>query len=393
MKRRNVIQALAATVLFPGLGHAGGFNTWLNDFKAEARRQGISRNTIDAAFSGIRLQQRVIDNDRKQAEVTRSLQDYIATAASPARIRGGQKALARYKTVFHRIERRYGVPKEVIAAIWGMESSYGSFRGTAPVIATLATLAYEGRRRALFHDELLAALKILQSGQVSAARLTGSYAGAMGHTQFMPSTYLAHAVDFTKDGKRDIWGDDPTDALASTAALLRRNGWKRGQPWAVEARLPKGFDPTLSGRIYPRRVGDWHALGLRQTDGGKLPDHGKSALILPVGPRGPAFLIYQNFHVLKSYNYSDSYVIGVGHLSDRLAGGAPIKASYPKHPWGMTSAQRKALQTRLNAAGFNAGPADGVFGEKSRAAIRGYEKSRGLRVTGVPSPALLDRLR
>lgn len=392
LSRRAFALGVCAATL-PRSVLAQGFDGWVAGFRTRAGAAGISQRTLDAGLAGLSYLPKVIANDRKQAEVARPLGDYVATAASPARIQGGQRALKRHGRTLARIERQTGVPREVVVAIWGMESSYGGFRGNLPVMSTLATLAYEGRRRALFEDELLAALRILQAGEIQAGQMTGSFAGAMGHTQFMPSTYLAHAVDFDGDGRRDIWGDAPGDALASTAALLARNGWQKGQPWAIEVLLPQGFDLALTGRIYPRATRDWRDMGVRAADGGRLPDHGAGALILPAGPDGPVFLIYRNFHVLKTYNYADSYVIGAGHLADRLGGSGPIRAGYPRQPWGMSDAERVELQKRLNAGGYGAGNPDGVIGEKGRAAIRAYEQGNGLRVTGVPSRALLDRLR
>ena len=393
LTRRAFALGLTAALTVPGVARAQTFDAFLRQFRQQAARAGISQATLDAAFAGVQRLPKVIANDRRQAEVARSLQDYVGTAASAARISGGQRALERYRTALANIERRFGVEKEVIVAIWGMESSFGGFRGSSPVISVLATLAHEGRRAELFRAELLAALQILQSGQIAPARMQGSFAGAMGHTQFMPSTYLRHAVDFNGDGRRDIWGDDPTDALASAAALLKANGWRRGQPWAVEVALPQGFDLALTGRVYPRAAGEWRRLGVTRPGGGRLPDHGAGALILPAGPRGPVFMIYNNFHVLKTYNYADSYVIGVGHLSDRLAGGGPIRSGYPRDPWGMSNAERVELQKRLNAGGYGAGNPDGVIGEKGRAAIRAYEAATGQRVTGVPSRDLLQQLR
>ncbi|SPF75147.1 Membrane-bound lytic murein transglycosylase B [Aliiroseovarius pelagivivens] len=390
--RRMAMATLTAAVVMPGRVLAdSGFSGWLSGFSSKARSAGVGTAALKALGRAEYLSS-AIKSDRRPAETARSLQDYIASAASSQRIKGGQRALARYPTLLKKIERKYGVPKEVIVAIWGMESSFGAVRGSASVLSTLATLAYEGRRRDLFEAELMAALRILSSGDVSPSRMKGSYAGAMGHTQFMPSSYLAHAQDFNRDGARDIWSDDPTDALASTAAYLRAKGWTKGQPWAIEVRLPDGFDLALTGRIYPRRLRDWGKMGVTDTDGRALSGADSGALILPAGPKGPIFMIFQNFHVLKTYNYADSYVIGVGHLSDRLAGGRAIQAGYPSKPWGMTSKERQALQKRLNDRGFQAGRPDGVIGEKGRAAIRAYEKSRGMPVTGVPSIQLLASL-
>ena len=393
-RRTFALGGLAAVGLAgtPALARAD-FDTWLTGFRSRARKAGIRRATLDRGLAGVRYLPKVIELDSRQAEVAKPMQDYLATAASTARIKGGQRALRTHGDTLRRVERRTGVPAEIIAAIWGMESSFGGFRGTQPVLSVLATLASEQRRDGLFEDELIAALKIVQKGLARPDQLVGSHAGAMGHTQFMPSTYLAHAVDGTGDGTRNIWADDPRDALASTGAYLKALGWQKGQPWGVEVTLPDGFDPGLTGRVLKRSQSEWAGLGLRLATGGALPDHGPGGVILPAGPRGPAFLIWENFQVLKGYNYADSYVIGVGHLSDRIAGGGPIRSGFPDKPWGMTTDQRMALQRRLNAGGFGAGTPDGVIGEKGRAAIRAYEASRGLRETGVPSLALLEALR
>lgn len=369
-----------------------GFAAWLAAFRQSAARQGLSERTLSAALTGVAFLPDVVAHDSRQAEVARPLQDYLASAVSDARRKSGQKALTRFKPVLAQIERRYGVEKELLTAIWGMESAYGSFRGSLPVFSTLATLAFEGRRRAFFEAELLAALRIVQAAHATPAQMRGSFAGAMGHTQFMPSTYQRHAQDFDRSGHADIWGEDPTDALASTAQLLKAAGWRKGQPWAIEVLLPEGFDLALTGRIFARPARTWARLGVVPASGGALPDHGPGALILPTGPNGPVFLIYDNFHVIKKYNYADSYAIAVGHLSDRLAGGGPLRAGFPRNPWGMSTGERQALQARLTARGFDAGPPDGVIGEKGRAAIRAYERARGLPVTGVPSRALLARL-
>ncbi|MCK8464625.1 lytic murein transglycosylase [Aliiroseovarius sp. S1339] len=383
---------MAASIMPKAALADAGFAAWLASFRTRAASSGIPANTL-RALEKVRFLPEVVRSDKAPAETSRSLGDYLASAASPQRIKGGQVVMARYPTLLGRIEKHFEVPREIIVAIWGMESSYGAVRGSAPVLSTLASLAYDGRRRNLFEEELLAALHILASGDTSLSRLNGSYAGAMGHTQFMPSSFLRHAVDFNRDGRRDIWADDPTDALASTAAYLRAKGWHEGQPWAYEVQLPKGFDLARTGRVHTRRQRDWAQLGVTHASGEKLSGSAFGALILPAGPTGPVFMIFDNFHVLKTYNYADSYVIGVGHLSDRLAGRGPIRAKFPGDPWGMTTAERQELQSRLNALGFKAGRPDGVIGEKGRAAIRSYQTARGVPVTGVPSRDLLAGLR
>ena len=391
LTRRAVIITSLAFAASPAVARTG-FETWLKKFRRKATRLGFSERTLEASLKGAEFLPKVVANDSRQAEVAKPLQDYLASAASGARLSGGQKALKKYKNTLSKIERTYGVEKEVLTAIWGMESAYGGFRGNLPVFSTLSTLAFEGRRRELFEAELLAALQIVEAGHAKPAEMRGSFAGAMGHTQFMPSTYQRHAQDFDGTGHANIWGDDPTDALASTAQLLKAEGWRKGQPWAVEVTLPHGFDLALTGRIFPRKTRDWQRLGVTTASSAKLADHGNGALILPAGPEGPVFMAYNNFHVIKKYNYADSYAIGVGHLSDRLAGRGKIRSGFPKNPWGMSTRERQALQQRLNDRGFAAGNPDGVIGEKGRAAIRAYEQSRGLPVTGVPSKALLASL-
>jgi len=367
-----------------------GFDAWVAAFRPRAK--GISPATLNAAFREVGYLPDVVTRDRNQTEFTRSLEDYLAIAASDARIIKGRAALARQQAALRAIEARYGVEAHVVAAIWGLESFYGERRGDVPVISALATLAYDGRRGRFFEKQLLAALRILEAGDVTPARMTGSWAGAMGHTQFIPTSYLAYAVDFTGDGRRDIWGDDPTDALASTAAYLARSGWKHGQPWGGEVRLPAGFNPKRAGRKTRRSAGDWAAMGVRDMSGARVADHGAASIILPAGADGPAFMTFGNFNVVTRYNNSESYVIGVGHLSDRLLGRPPIQGRFPPDAAGMTIDQRKDMQQRLTAAGFDTDGHDGVIGAKTRAAISAWQSAHGRAVTGEPSLALLARL-
>ncbi len=370
-----------------------GYDAWVAGFRGRALGQGIAPGTFDSAFRSAGFLPGVIERDRNQTEFSRTLEDYLAIAASPERIAKGRAALARHGASLRAIEARYGVEAEVVTAVWGLESQYGERRGDIPVISALSTLAYEGRRGAFFEQQLLAALRILQRGDTSPANMTGSWAGAMGHTQFIPTSYLEFAVDFTGDGRRDIWSEDPTDALASTAAYLARSGWRKGQPWGIEVRLPAGFNTGLAGRGKGRAPEEWAGLGVTTATGGRLPGHGAGSILLPQGTNGPAFLIFGNFNAIARYNNAVNYVIGVGHLSDRLRGGGPIRGSFPPDAAGMSLADRQELQRRLTAAGFDTEGADGVIGGKTRAAIEAYQRARSLPVTGEPTMPLLEALR
>ncbi len=369
-----------------------GYDAWVAGFKARAAAKGVSQSTIDRAFRGAGFLPDVIKRDRNQTEFKRSLEDYLAIAASDDRVSTGKTKLRQYNATLGKIEAKYGVEKQIVTAIWGLESRYGARRGNIPVISALSTLAYDGRRGAFFESQLIAALKILQNGDVTPQNMTGSWAGAMGHTQFIPTSYQAFAVDFTGDGKRDIWSEDPTDALASAAAYLAKNGWKSGQPWGVEVQLPAGFGGPF-GRGTTRSPSDWAALGVRDMDGRVVPNHGAASIIIPSGANGPAFMTFRNFTVITRYNNSESYVIGIGHLADRIMGGPPIRGQFPPDASGMTINDRKELQRRLTAAGFDTDGSDGVIGSKTKAAISGYQRSVGLPATGEPSLDLLKRLR
>ncbi len=368
-----------------------GFDAWVQGFRPRALSRGIAPATFDAAFRGAGFIPGVVERDRNQTEFTRSTEDYLAIAASDERIAKGRAALARHGATLSRIEARYGVEPQVVTAVWGLESYYGERRGSVPVISALATLAYDGRRGAFFESQLIAALQILQAGDTTPAGMTGSWAGAMGHTQFIPTSYLAYAVDFTGDGRRDIWSEDPTDALASAAAYLSRSGWRRGQPWGLEVQRPAGV--SAPGRGSRRAVAEWQAAGVRTAAGGALPDHGPAALIAPAGASGPSFLLFQNFNVILRYNNAENYALGVGHLSDRLAGGGAIRGAFPPDAAGLTRADRQEIQRRLTAMGFDTQGTDGVVGTNTRTAIEAYEAARGLPVTGQATAGLLARLR
>ncbi len=375
------------------IGSPAGLEQWIDRFRSRAHAAGISDATFDRAFRGLRYNRDVIDKDRNQSEFVKPIWEYLDRAVSDKRIENGRAALRQHRRLLDRIEATYGVEREVVVAVWGLESSYGDNRGDIPVIEALATLAYDGRRGRFFEGQLIDALKIIQSGDIAPRNFTGSWAGAMGHTQFIPSSYLAFAVDFDRDGRRDIWSDDPADALASTAAYLARSGWVTGRPWGVEVALPQGFDYSRTGDKVQRPVSDWQALGVRLADGRALPDHGAGSLLLPAGARGAAFLIFHNFHAIERYNAADAYVIAIGHLSDRLRGGPPIRADWPRGDRALTFAERQELQERLTREGHDTGGADGKIGPKTLAALRAYQRRIGMVPDGYPSLEVLRHLR
>ena len=388
--------AAPATELEPQAVQAAsdaGFQSWVAGFRGRALAKGIRADVFDAAFRGVRPDPEVIRRDRNQSEFTKTIWDYLDSAASDSRIRNGRDALRRYGRLLDAIEGRFGVEKEVVAAIWGLESAYGTFRGDMDVIQSLATLAFDSRRARFFEGQLIAALRILQSGDVSPRAMTGSWAGAMGHTQFIPTSYLDYAVDATGDGRRDIWSDDPTDALASTAAYLARFGWTGGQPWGVEVRLPQGFDYSQARRNLERLPSEWARAGVVGMDGRPVPDHGRASVLLPAGARGAAFLVFDNFAVLERYNTADAYVIGVGHLSDRLKGVGPIRSAWPRGDRALTGPERRELQQRLTAAGFDTRGVDGKIGPLTIEAVRAYQRAIGMAPDGYASLDVLRRLR
>lgn len=369
------------------------FQLWVNGFRKRARAQGISTATLDRAFKGITYDPEVIRRDRNQSEFTKSIWEYLDSAVSDKRIKNGKKALREQRRRLQRIEATYGVDKEVVLAVWGMESSYGTYRGDMDVVRSLSTLAFDGRRGRFFESQLIAALKILQSGDVPPRKMTGSWAGAMGHTQFIPTSYLAYAVDFTGDGKRDIWSDNPSDALASTAAYLARFGWIKGQPWGVEVNLPRGFNYGLASRRIKKSPAQWASLGVKGINGRPVPNYGTGSILLPAGGNGAAFMIFKNFSVIERYNAADAYVIGVGHLSDRIKGGKPIQAQWPRGDRALTFRERQEMQKRLTRQGFSTQGVDGKIGPNTTAAVRAFQVTNGLVPDGHASLNLLKRLR
>lgn len=395
MKRRQFIGAgfSALTIGTMADAQSSGFGNWITGFRGRARAAGISDRTFQAAFANVSYLSDSVERDRNQAEFVRPLGDYLGTAVSDARVSNGRQMVRQYASVLAQIEATYDVETHIVTAVWGMESNYGQRRGDTPLISTLATLAYDGRRGRFFEEQLIAALRILQNGDVAPQNMTGSWAGAMGHTQFMPTSYEAYAVDFTGDGRRDIWAEDPSDALASTAAYFRRFGWRNGQPWGVEVRLPQGFDFEQTGRAVRRSPAAWGQVGVRGINGQVVPNYGEATLITPTGAGGPAFLVFRNYDVISRYNNAEAYIIGVGHLGDRIRGMGPLQAKWPADERRLRRAERRELQQRLTDAGFSTQGVDGRVGPNTRAAIRAYQRSVGLPPDGHPSLSLLQRLR
>ena len=390
---RGVTPPAQTVSLTQSSANDAGFRQWIQRFQTRARAAGISQNTLDRAFRGVQLNETVINRDRNQSEFNRTLWDYLDTAVSDTRVRNGRSAVSTHQRVLQQVEQTYRVEAEVVAAIWGLESAYGNIRGDINIIEAMATLAYEGRRQDFFEAQLLDALRILQSGDVQPDQMTGSWAGAMGHTQFMPNSYLQHAVDITGDGRRDIWSDNPADALASTANYLRSFGWTYGQPWGMEVMLPTGFDYAQTGERIKRNVSHWNSIGVRLPDGNRIPNHGRSSILLPAGSQGVALVIFDNFHVIERYNPADAYVIAVGHLSDRITGGTSFRGTWPRGDRALTRDEREELQRRLTRAGFSTNGIDGIVGPETIDAVRRYQASIGQTPDGYASLRILDRLR
>jgi lytic murein transglycosylase len=365
------------------------FATFVAALRPDAEARGISRATFDSAFAGVTAPDpAVLARTRRQGEFGRPVWDYLVGAVSAARIARGQARARALAATLDAIEARYRVPRWIVLAFWGVESDFGASGGSVQTVRALATLAQARYRGDLFRNELLDALAILQRGDIAPDRMKGSWAGAMGQVQFLPSTYLRHAVDFDGDAHRDIWASD-ADALASIAAYLKNLGWNPDLSWGYAVTLPPGLD---LGR-YAADLSEFARAGVRRIDGAALPGSGRASLFLPGGLGAPAFLITDNFEVVRAYNTSDSYALAVGHLADRLAGGPALADSWPSAAARLDTAGLKALQTGLKAEGLYEAEADGRAGPKLREALRRYQIREGLTADGYATPAVLEHLR
>ena len=367
------------------------FAAWVTTFRSQAQAQGVDDTTRPAALDAVHYLPRVVELDRAQPEFTRTVWDYLDLTVSPQRIARGQDKLQQVRAQADDATARYGVPAATLVAIWGIESNYGEHTGSTPTIDALATLGFDGRREVWARSQLIAALKILQSGDIAREQMIGSWAGAMGQTQLLPSNFLAYAVDGDGDGKRDIWGS-PADVMASTANFLARSGWRSGEAWGAEVRLPDGFDAGRADQQTRQSSAQWAADGVRSADGKPLPELADGAILLPAGARGPAFLVGANFRTILRYNNSTSYALAVSLLAQRLAGGPPVQAPWPRELQALSRTQLLDLQTALNARGFDAGLPDGLNGPATRDALRRYQRSVGLPADGYPTFELLQRL-
>lgn len=388
---------LAAGLLADGARADPGFRRWVDEFWATARAGGVSRATYERAFAGVTPDPEVLEKAGHQAEFVRPIWDYVAGAVSEKRIAAGRALLAQHAADLGRIERAYGVDRHILVAIWGMESSYGEVLGNPkivrPVVRSLATLAYADAKRARFaRQQLVAALKLVERGDVSLDGLTGSWAGAMGHTQFIPTTFEAYGVDFDGDGRRNIWSS-PLDALASAANYLRESGWVGGKTWGYEVVLPAGFDFRLADDE-ARPLAEWQAAGvLRPGRRGFPRPQDKAILVVPAGARGPAFLMLRNHFVIKRYNNATAYALAIGHLADRLRGGGGFVQAWPVAERPLSASETRELQQLLADAGYYQGRIDGKIGPQARAAIRAFQARRGVAPDGYASATLLSALR
>ncbi|WP_156456009.1 MULTISPECIES: lytic murein transglycosylase [Stenotrophomonas] len=387
-----LLLALPANAAIADFGSCGA------SLKAAAVAQGINGERVDQVFSSITPDLSVLPLLDAQPEFTTSIWDYLASLVDSRRIADGRALLSQHRALLDQVSAQYGVDPATIVAVWGVESDYGRVFGKRPLLQSLATLSCNGRRQPFFKGELLALLKLIDKGDLNPDGLTGSWAGAFGHTQFMPSTYARIAVDGDGDGRRDLVASIP-DALASTANYLKQSGWRSGQPWGVEVRIPANFNTALAGRTKRKPLADWRALGITLADGNPLQvpaiaDDGNAALLLPAGATGPALLVFRNYDAIYSYNAAESYALAIATLADRLRGGTGLSAAWPTNDPGIGRDERRELQTLLLARGHDIGSADGMVGNATRRAIQVEQQRLGWKdADGRAGTRILQALR
>lgn len=373
------------------------FSSCQRELRAEAVAAGVTPVLFDRLTSGLQPDLEVLKFLDAQPEFVTPIWDYLAGLVDDERIADGQQMLAQWQEVLARVEAEYAVDPATVVAVWGVESNYGRNFGKRPLLESLSALSCHGRRQKFFRGELFTTMKIIGEGHVAAERLTGSWAGAFGHTQFMPSTFMRLAVDFDGDGRRDLVDSVP-DALASTANFLRRAGWQQALPWGLEVKLPAGFDGSIAGRRNKHSITSWAGRGLTRLDGrplGEVLGGGATpvALLLPAGPQGPAFLVTRNFDALFSYNAAESYALAIAHLADRLRGGGPLLTPWPTDDPGLSRAERRELQTLLLERGHDIGEVDGMIGARTRQVLQQVQVELGLPADGRAGRRSLEALR
>lgn len=373
--------ALAATA--PALAATGEeFSSCLLRLRESAREQQISEGVIDAVLAKVQPSQRVLELDGKQPEFTQTFADYFNRRVTSDRIERGRELRSRHQAILDRVLAQYGVPPHYLLAFWGLETNFGGYLGNLWIPDSLATLACDERRSSYFSGEFISALKLIDRGDVVPATMQGSWAGAMGHVQFMPTAYLRYAVDQDGDGRRDLWGS-VEDALASAGNFLRTLGWQPGMRWGREILLPAAFDYRSNPPGTRRTLTDWRGLGITDAFGRAMPAADTEArLLLPAGHRGPAFLVYANFDVIMGWNRSEYYALSVGHLADRIAGGGALHTPPPSDDLKFSTAQLLSIQQRLAALGFDAGEPDGRLGPATRKAVSDFQRSHGMIADG-----------
>lgn len=369
----------------------GSFESCVSGLRQSVVAQGIQASVFDRAMAGVEPDPDVIKAFSFQPEFRTAIWDYLAGLVDQERVDDGRAKLKEWSKVLAEAEQKFGVDRHAIVAVWGVESNYGKIQGKRELVRSLTTLICADKRQAFFRGELLATLRILQSGDIPAESLVGSWAGAFGQTQFMPTTYQRLAVDFDGDGRRDIVGSVP-DALGSTANFLKKAGWVTGQPWGVEVKLPANYSGP-SGRRNKQSLAQWKSLGIKPYGSINLPDTTQAGLLLPAGAQGPAFLVFRNFDAIYSYNAAESYALAIAHLSDRLRGGGVFKTSWPTDDPGTSRAERREIQQALAKRGYDIGEIDGLIGAKSREAISDFQKKNGMTVNGRAGQQVLKALR
>ena len=393
LSRRSFVIGSAALALSAAAGpaFAKGVDSFVDGVWKEAKARGVSKKIFDAAMGGFEPLTKVLDLAKKQPEFVSTTADYVGKRVTDKQTATGRDMAGEWKKTLAAVESRWGVQGETILGIWGIETNFGSYMGGTNTIHALASLAYGGYRASYFRSELLTALEVLDAGHVDHSQMVGSWAGAMGHPQFMPTSFVRYAVDFKGEGKKDIWNSVP-DALASAANYLKENGWRDGETWGYEVALPRGFNYTNVWNGTEATTGDWAGAGVTRASGKNFPrDSDVGKLFMPMGGNGPVFLVLPNFKVIKSYNNSDSYALAVGHLADRVIGSKGFVAQWPQDT-ALNSDGRKSLQKALSRKGYEIGAADGKIGPKTRAAIMDWQGKAGLLPDGHAGGNLLKAL-